>query len=113
MILALIPKSSSVETLLNNLQEADFDLSSVSVILGDQKLRDKIAGDAGPLKGVAPPSLLGKLTALGLPKQDAQAYVDGVTKGQALVAMAAPKDSQAAAVEMFKDYDPELLKVLA
>jgi len=112
MILALIPKPSSVETLLNNLQEADFDLASVSVILRDQQLRNQIAQDAGPLKGVVPSGLVKKLIALGLSKPDAQAYADGVTKGQALVAMTSPQESQAAAIEMFKDYDPQLLKVL-
>ncbi len=113
MIIAIIPKSSSVETLLNNLSEADFSLSDVSVVLKNQKLRDQIADDAGPLKGVTFANLTASLVQHGLSKQDAQQYANAVAHGQALVAMNVAPESQQAAVEMFNDYSPQLLKVQA
>lgn len=112
MILALVPNSSSVETLLNNLSEADFKLSDVSVILSDQKLQKAIADDAGPLKGVAPTSLAAKLIQDGVSKADAATYSNGVLQGKALIAMTPSKESQAAAIEMLKDASAELIKVV-
>jgi hypothetical protein len=104
MIIGIIPKVSSIETLLNNLSEADFSLSDVSVILRDQKKRDAVADDVGPLKGTAPANLVAKLTQLGISKQDAQTYSNAVAKNQALVAMNVPQGSEDSAVEMLKDY---------
>ncbi len=113
MVIGIIPSTSSVETLLNNLSEADFDLKDVSVILKDQKLRNKIAQDAGPFKGATAATLAARLTKLGLSKQDAQAYVDAVNNGEAFVAIAPPPESQQAAQEMLNDYQPQLVKVLS
>ncbi len=110
MIIAVIPQTA-VETLLNNLKEADWSLADVSVVMADQKLRDAIADDAGPLKGATPANLLSKLTRAGLSPHDAQGYVDSVAQGKTVVAMNAPKESEQAAVEMFKDYTPQYLKV--
>ncbi len=112
MVIGLVSDASKTETLLNNLAEADFKLSDVSVIMRDNKTRNAIAKDAGPLKGVAANTLAAKLTQNGLSKADAQAYSDAVAKGSILVAIAAPKESQQAAVEMLNDYAPQLVKVL-
>jgi hypothetical protein len=113
LVFAIISKISSVETLLNNLQEADFNLADVSVILGDEKLRNKIADDAGPLKGTAPLRLVSRLTQLGLSGPDAGAYADAVAKGQALVAMNVSKSLEKPSLEMLNDYDPQLVKVIS
>ncbi len=112
MIIGIIPQVSSIETLLNNLSEADFNLGDVSVILQDQKQRDALAGDAGPLKGVSPQDLAAKLTQLRLSKQDAKTYSNAVAKNQALVAMNVPQGSEDAAVEMLKDYSAQTIKVV-
>ncbi len=112
MIIATFPKSSYVETLLNNLSEADFNLADVSVIMRDQKLRNTIAQDVGPLKGTTFADLPGKLAQVGLSKPDAQSFTDAVAKGQALVVMNAPKGSEQAAAEMMKDQSATLVKVV-
>ncbi len=112
MIIGILPNTSSTETLLNNLSEADFDLKTVSVILKDVKLRNKIAKDAGPFKGVTVANLATKLTGRGVSPADVQAYVDAINNGQVFVAIAPPQGSEAAAQEMLADYNPTLVRTL-
>ncbi len=112
MVIGIIPNISKAETLLNNLSEADFSLSDVSVIMRDRKQRDAIASDAGPFKGVSATNLPNRLVRQGMSKSDAKAYRDAVTKGGVFVAIAAAKDSESAAVDMLDDYNPRLVKVL-
>ncbi len=112
MVIGLIPNTSKTETLLNNLAEADFKLSDVSVIMRDLKTRNAIAKDAGPFQGVTASTLPAKLVQHGLSKADAQAYGDAVNKGSVFIAIACPQESQSAAVEMLNDYSPQLVKVI-
>lgn len=112
MVIGIIPNSSTTESLLNNLDEADFKLKNVSVIMQDVNARNTIAKDTGPFKGITLNTLPNKLTQIGLSKQDAQPYLDAVTNDKVLVAMLAPKGSQAAAAEMFKDANGELIRVV-
>lgn len=112
MVIGILPKSSSIETLLNNLKEADFDLKNVSVIMADQKARNAVAKDAGPFKGIGPDKLPARLAQAGLSARDAAAIVAAVTKGQVLVAIATPRGTEKAAGEMLRDYDPVLVKVV-
>ena len=110
MILAILPDSSSTESLLNNLSEADFDLNDVSVILQDAHLRAKIAKDVGPLQGITPAHLADALQKAGIPQENAKQCHDAITNGKVLVAMKVdPKYAQAAR-EMFADYSAEIIK---
>jgi hypothetical protein len=110
MLIAILPKTSSTETLLNNLSEADFDLAQVSVVMLDLKLRNAVAKDAGPLKGARAANLAAKLAKAGLSPADAKPYLDAVAQGQVLVAMIAPSGSEAAAQEMFQDHSAQMIK---
>ncbi len=112
MVIGIVPNTSKTETLLNNLSEADFRLSDVSVIMSDPKQRDAIASDAGPFKGASAADLPKKLIQHGISQSQANAYGDAVKKGGVFVAIASGKDSESAAVEMLKDYDPQLVKVV-
>lgn len=112
MIIGVV-NPSSVQTLLNNLSEADFDLKTVSVVMQDPKQRAKMAKDTGPFKGITAATLGSKLAQLGMSAGDAKAYVDAVSKGGAFVAIAPPPASQQAALEMMNDYKPQLAKVLS
>ncbi len=103
MIVGIIPDASTAEILLNNLSEADFNLADVSLIMRDQKLRDKIAKDKGPLKGLQYDQISTRLTKAGLSAQDAQAYQNAVAQGKVLVAMNTTPDVTEAAKEMFSD----------
>jgi hypothetical protein len=110
MIVGIIPEASTAEILLNNLSEADFNLADVSLIMRDQKLRDKIAKDAGPLKGVRYDQISARLVQAGLSAQDAQAYQNAVAQGKVLAAMKTAPVLIEAAKEMFTDQSGESIK---
>jgi hypothetical protein len=112
MLLAILPNTSAVETLLNNLSEAEFDLAQVSVVMRDPKLRDAIAPDGGPLKGAQQNDLAAKLAQVGLPQPDTKPYLEAVAQGKVLVAITAPPESQPAAKEMLQDHSAQLIKGL-
>lgn len=106
MLIAVLPNASTVETLLNNLSEADFDLAQVSVVMSDPKLRDAVAQDSGPLKGARLENLPATLAQAGLSQADA------VAQGKVLVAIAAPAESLPAAREMLQDHSAQLIRGL-
>lgn len=110
MIVGIIPDASTAEILLNNLSEADFNLADVSLIMRDQKLRNKIAKDKGPLKGVHYDEISTHLTQAGLSAQEAQVYQDAVAQGKVLVAMNTAPDTTQAAKEMFADQSGESIQ---
>jgi hypothetical protein len=110
MILAILPDTSSIESLLNNLSEADFDLNDVSVVLKDTSVRNKIAQDIGPLQGVGPAHVEDALQKAGVTRENAKKCHDAVVNGKVLVAMKVdPKYSQAAR-EMFTDHSAEIVE---
>ncbi len=112
MVIGIVPDASKTETLLNNLSEADFKLSSVSVIMSDPKQRNAIASDAGPFKGTSAANLPNQLVKHGLSQSDANAYQDAIMKGGVFVAIASGKATDSAAADMLRDYNPQLLKVV-
>ena len=110
MILAILPDVSKVETLLNNLSEADFDLSDVSVIMQETAARDKIARDTGPLKGAKPAQFSEALKKAGISGASEKRCVDAVKSGKALVAMKVDPQYEQAAREMFADMSAEMVE---
>ncbi len=108
MVIGIVPDSSTAESLLNNLAEADF--KSVSVIMQDVAQRNAIAKDAGPLKGVTAATLAAALGRAGLSNADAQAYVQAVAQGKVLVAVRTPPGSQNAAQEMLQDVSAQMVR---
>jgi hypothetical protein len=111
MILAILADPTRAESLLNNLSEADFDLNDVSVILKDTALRDKLAPDAGPLRGVMAPQLASALHNAGISQDQVQHCEDAIAHGKAVVAMKVDPKYEAAARQMFEDISAEILKV--
>ncbi len=112
MIIAILPDTASTESLLNNLSEVDFDLGAVSVIMRDPAERDRIATDAGPLKGLAPADLSRRFQQAGMSKKDARQYSNAVARGQVLVAIAAPPQYVAPIQEMLQDHSAQLIRGL-
>ncbi len=110
MIIGIVPDASTAEILLNNLSEADFNLHDVSLIMRDQKLRDKIIKASGPLKGVNYSQVYTRLVKAGLSGEDARVYQDALAKGKVLVAMNISPDVIDAAKEMFSDHSAEFIK---
>jgi hypothetical protein len=72
MILAILRIAASLESLLNNLSEADFDLKDVSVLMQEVELRNAIATDSGPLKGTRPDEVKERLVRAGVSEQKAE-----------------------------------------
>lgn len=112
MVIGIIQDSSTTEGFLNNLSEADFKLRNVSVIMSDPKLRDAIAKDTGPFRGITLNTLPTKLGKIGIPATDTQPYVDAVTNGRVFVVVQTPKSSAQAAAEMFNDVKAELVRIV-
>jgi len=109
MIVAILSKTSDVESLLNSLSEADFDMQDVSVIMQDLATRSKIAPDAGPLKGVQPAHISPALLEAGLTKDAAKRCKEALGAGKIVVAMKVDPKYEAAARESFKDVSAELV----
>jgi hypothetical protein len=109
MILAILPDASTAEQLLNNLSEADFDLHDVSVLLQDTALRNKIATDAGPLKGVLPMQAPASLKAAGASQEAVQRCQEAIQNGKVVVAMKVDPKYEPAAREMFEDISAQIL----
>jgi hypothetical protein len=110
MIVGIIPDAFAAEILLNNLSEADFNLADVSLIMCDEKLRDKIGKDTGPLKGVRCDQISVHLLQAGLSAQEAQAYQNAVEQGKVLAAMKIASNLIEAAKEMFADQSGESIQ---
>ncbi len=110
MILAILPDASKAETLLNNLSEADFNISDVSVVMQDVATRDKIAKDTGPLKGTKPAQLAHNLKDAAIAPALAQQCSDAVKSGKVLVAMKVDPQDEQAAREMFTDMSAEIVQ---
>lgn len=110
MLVGILPDISSAEILLNNLSEADFDLNTVSVIMQDVKMRDRIAKDTGPLKGVQPTMIMDRLVKAGLTQTEAKLCSDALAQSKVLVAMSVSADLLASAKEMFMDQSAQIVK---
>ena len=112
MILGIIPQTSNAESLLNNLSEADFKLKDVSIIMRDLKLRNAIASDSGPLKGVTVDTLSKRLAQSAMSSSEIKTCMDALGQNKVLVVIACSPEGEKAATEMLKDASAEFIKVL-
>ena len=110
MIWAILPDVSKTESLLNNLSEADFNLDDISVMIQDIILRNRIAKDLGPLRGVELKDLEKTLTSFGLSKETALSCNQAIVSGRVLVVMNVDEKYRPAAVEMFQDHSAQMIK---
>lgn len=110
MIWAILPDTSSTETLLNNLSEADFDLNEISVMMQDMSQRNTIFKDLGPLQGVELNKIEKALIKLGLSKEGAGSCKEAIIGGKVLVVMNVVEKFHPAAIEMFQDHSAQLIK---
>jgi hypothetical protein len=110
MILGILQTASSLETLLNNLSEADFDLGDVSVLMQKVELRNAIAPDSGPLKGTQPGQIKERLVQAGVSEQNAELCYQAVCDGKVLVAMQVEEQYRRSAEEAFEDHSAQLIK---
>jgi hypothetical protein len=110
MLISILEKVSDAESLLNSLYEAEFNLEDVSVLMADMDLRDKIAKDAGPLKGVTPSQLKEKLKMLGVNEKTIGQCVNAIKEGKILILMNVDSQYSAVVEEIFEDHSANLIK---
>ena len=110
MILAILDDKFSVETLLNNLSEADFNLDDVSIIMSDVEQANAFEQTKGPLNGIKPERVNEALVNMGISKKGAKTCQDAVTNGSILVVMNVAEEYSSAAEEIFQDHSAQLIK---
>jgi hypothetical protein len=110
MILAFFDDPLSVETLLNNLSEADFNLDDVSVVTSDGETANAFAQNAGPLNGVKPERVHEALIEMGISEEGAKSCQDAVSNRSVLLAMNVAEEYRQAAEEIFQDHLAQLIK---
>lgn len=110
MMVGILPDASTAEILLNNLAEADFDLTQASVVMQDFKQRNALIPDGGPLQGANLSTLLGRLQQTGLSAPDAQLCAEAVAQGKVLIALVVPAAARPAAKEILRDHSAEFIR---
>jgi hypothetical protein len=110
MILALYKDTSSLETLINNLAEQEFDERCISIITRDEALPDRILKTPGPLSGNLTASTSKKLLAYGMSKQDLTKISKSLQKGSVIVLLDVSSDLSSVAEASLKDYNPVSIK---
>jgi hypothetical protein len=112
LVIGLFAGASDAEIALNNLAEAGYDESMVSVVTNSASRTQKLTAARGELSQVAIDRLPARLAALGLPAADAQSCGARVAAGAILIAVAAPDGSEDAAAEILGDQKAELVRRL-
>ncbi len=102
MIIGIIATTDQASSLLDNLSEADFD--EVSVIMKDEQVRNTIAEDAGPLKGITINSVANFLAKYDAKKPEIKNLTQALENGQILIAVQTDINSQESAKQMLQTY---------
>jgi hypothetical protein len=103
MIISILSQTDDAEGALNNLAEADFKTSNISVLMATKEQAQAISDTSGSLTGTSVENLADALVKLGL-KKDALKYQDMVKKGGVFIAVAAQgEDEEEAVKEILKD----------
>lgn len=110
MVFGIISDIAKTSSLLDNLSEADFN--DVSIIMKDEKARNSIASDVGPLKGVHLSTLSVILKNCKIAQSEIQQMLTALQNGQILVAIQIDKNSQQAAVDMITPYQAKHIKIV-
>lgn len=103
--MALI-ENKSIEVALNNLDEADFNLKDISVVMKDEKASRLVSDDVGPLKGVTKDTIKKKLKILGVSSDDINTYMIHIQNNEVLIAIEVTEDLVDNAKAMLEDYKP-------
>ncbi|MGE5444168.1 MAG: hypothetical protein ACM3SR_06125 [Ignavibacteriales bacterium] len=110
MIIGILTQVEDAEGALNNLAEADFKPSHISVVMADKEQANAISDTSGILTGTPVEDLADALVKLGL-KKDALRYQDMVKKGGVFMAVSTEsKDEEEAVKEILKGQNGRLVK---
>ncbi len=111
LVLGLFATPEDAALALDNLAEADFGPSTLSLVMKSPQEVEKLADASGPLAGTTVAQLPGRLAQLGVSSKDAAAYQKGVLQGGVFIAISAGTAAPAAA-EMLKDANAQAIKVV-
>lgn len=111
-VIGLFAGASEAEIALNNLAEADYDSSTISVVSADAARAQALSNAQGPLSRVAADRLPTRLEALGLSAQESATYGQRLASGAVFVAVEAPDGSENDAMEILTDQKAELVHCL-
>lgn len=100
LVIGLLPTDSDAEIALNNLAEAEFKPSSISVATSDPRRTAALTDTPGALGKLAPDQAAARLQALGAAAEDCQRWQAGLAGGGVLVTVVTPPDAAAAAEEI-------------
>jgi hypothetical protein len=110
IVLGLLPTAYDAESAVNNLTEQEVSQRNISVILKNEADARAIISDGGPLRGASVADLEARLTAIGVPAQEAGQFAQGVQSGQALLAISASGGAADAAKATLQSYNAQWLQ---
>ena len=88
IVVTLLPDATSAEEAVNSLTEAGVGEGRISLILQNDATARAIIDDGGPLRGTTAAGLERGLEAHGMVPTDTRLFVEGVSQGRALLAVA-------------------------
>lgn len=113
MIIGILTQVDDAEICLNNLAEADFQSSNISVVMKNPEEAKKISDTSGEFTGLSVDELIDRLIKLGLPKKNAKRYKDIIEGGGVFIAIStANRDEEQAVRESLKDANGQLIRKL-
>lgn len=107
-----IVDENSVNEIIDNLVEADFDERDISLIMQDEKKARLIIDDNGPLKGTSLKDLEKNLQGLGMDKQTTVDYIHEVGNNKSIIAVKVEADLAKDVKETLKDFEAEFVQVI-
>jgi hypothetical protein len=111
VVIGLFPTPDAAGQCITNLEEADFRPEAISVVMRTPQEAAQLANVSGRLTGVSVADLPRHLIDLGLAREAATAYADGVRRGGVFLAVAAGPASDAAK-EMFQDARAQDIRIV-
>ena len=111
MVIGLFASPSRAALCLSNLAEADFRPPDISLVMRTRREVEELANVSGPLSGLSPANLHGRLVRLGLSPAEAAVYRDGVLQGGVFIALSGTVPDSVAA-EMLGDAEAQSIRVV-
>jgi hypothetical protein len=111
-VIGLFGDASDAEIALNNLAEADYDSSTISVVTSGGARSRRLSDASGPLSLVGANQLPARLGALGLSEQDSGIYAERLAAGAVFIAVEAPDGSEDDAMKILASQKGELVHCL-
>ena len=111
VVIGLLPSANAASVCLSNLAEEGFEPAAISVATKTPRDATALADAAGPLTALPPDELSKRLTQRGLSPAEAEAYRDGILKGEVFLAVSAGAADDAAR-ETLGDHGGRLVRLL-